>query len=81
MVRGRVSLQLLGRDVSASMGDLWSRLAHLKHARWGREAAGANEVEAQPSRHFAALAALLEAGGLLQRRGGTRPSQKRDIFK
>jgi len=54
-----VSLQLLGQDVSSSLGDLWVRLAHLKHARWGRESAADAETEAQPSRLFATLAALL----------------------
>ena len=59
VLQGRVTLQLLGQDVSPSLGDLLTRYAHLKSARWGRETAESGEVEAAPSRHFAQLACLM----------------------
>ena len=46
VLQGRVQLKLLGQVVSPSLGELLTRYAHLKSARWGRETAESGEVEA-----------------------------------
>lgn len=59
VLTGSVTLKLVDKDVSKSLGEIMMRYMHLKTARWGRETTDSGEVEAAPSRHFAQLAAVL----------------------
>jgi hypothetical protein len=60
LLNRRQQLQLCGIDVTGSLGALLSRAFHLKHARWGAEAAN-EDAELLTSPLMATLAAVLHA--------------------
>lgn len=71
----RQKLALCGEDVTTSLAQLLSRAFHLKHARWGREAAS-EDAELLTSPLMATLAAVQRAPF----RGWPTVRQKNSIY-